>query len=358
MAYHEEMLSRIQALREKGGAVVLGIETSCDETAAAVVKDGREVLSECVFSQMDMHVKYGGVVPEIASRQHVLSILPVIKEAVDGFKPGFAGIDAISVTKGPGLVGALLTGVSTAKALAFAHRLPLIGVNHIEGHICANYITHASLKPPFVCLVASGGHSHLYHVRGYGDYALLGATVDDAAGEAMDKAARVLGLPYPGGPNLEKLAGQGDEKKYPLAQKFNRQEHFNFSFSGLKTAMITLVRKLEADGAPYDRADIAAAFQAAVVQALSTKAVRAARQTGVKTVALCGGVAANGALRARISALCAEEGLICCVPDLHLCTDNAAMIASAGFYRLMTEPCETLALNADPGLRLHAGCER
>lgn len=354
MEYYEKMRGRVQELRADGHATVLGIETSCDETAAAVVKDGREVLSECVFSQMDMHVKYGGVVPEVASRQHVLSVLPVIKEALEGYPPGFSGIDAVSVTMGPGLVGALLTGVSTAKALAFALGLPLVGVNHIEGHMCANYIAHPGLEPPFVCLVASGGHSHLYHVRGYGDYVLLGATVDDAAGEALDKAARVLGLPYPGGPNLEKLAVRGDEHKYPMPKKYNRQEHFNFSFSGLKTAMITLVRRLEAEGTPYERADIAAAFQAAIVEALSVKAVRAADWTGVKTVALCGGVAANGMLRARLKALCEAQGLACCAPGLSLCTDNAAMIASAGYYRLMAGQCDALSLNAVPGLRMES----
>ena len=355
MAYHEQMQERVRQLRAAGGAVVLGIETSCDETAAAVVKDGRYVLSECVASQIDLHAKYGGVVPEVASRQHVLSILPVIEEALSGYPPGFAGIDAIAVTAGPGLVGALLIGVSTAKALAFAHRLPLVGVNHIEGHICANYISHPSLRPPFVCLVASGGHSHLYHVRDYGEYALLGATVDDAAGEALDKAARVLGLPYPGGPNLEALALEGDANRYTMPLKFNLQEHFNFSFSGLKTAMVTLVRGFTESGEAYERADVAASFQAAVVEALAVKAVRAARKTGAGTVALCGGVAANGALRARLMSLCEAEGLGLCVPDLRLCTDNAAMVASAGYYRLLSDGCDALTLNASAGLRLEAG---
>ena len=354
MAYQERMQDRVRELRARGGAVVLGIETSCDETAAAVVRDGRAVLSECVSSQIDLHKKYGGVVPEVASREHVRSVLPVIEEAVAGYPPGFAGIDAIAVTAGPGLVGALLTGVSTAKALAFANELPLVGVNHIEGHICANYIAHPSLRPPFVCLVASGGHSHLYHVLDYGKYALLGATVDDAAGEALDKAARVLGLPYPGGPNLEALAKGGDASKYPMPLKYNLQDHFNFSFSGLKTALITLVRGLTESGEAWDRADAAASFQAAVVEALAVKAVRAAVNTGAATVALCGGVAANGALRRRLAALCETEGFSFCVPDIRLCTDNAAMVASAGYFRLLSDGCDDLTLNASAGLRLEA----
>lgn len=352
MSYFDEMKTRMEMLCDKEDVFILGIETSCDETAAAVVRNGRDVVSSSVFSQIDMHKKFGGVVPEIASRQHVLSILPVIDDAISNCQGGWDSIDAIAVTKGPGLVGALLSGVSTAKALAYAKKLPLIGVNHIQGHICANFIENKDLEPPFVCLAASGGHSHLYHVKAYGEFELLGSTVDDAAGEALDKAARVLGLPYPGGPNIEELAKQGDPDKYPMPGKYNKQQHFNFSFSGLKTAMITLVRQMEKDNIPFEKADIAAAFQEAVVSTLAKKAVRAAKHVGVDSVAICGGVSANSELRRRLKELCDEEGLACYMPSMSLCTDNACMIASAGYFQMKLGNIEDLALNAQPGLRM------
>lgn len=351
MSYLSDCAAKVEALRSLGRARILAIETSCDETAAAVVEDGRRVLSSVIASQVETHALYGGVVPEIASRQHVEAVDAVVQRALDDAGLGLQDLDAVAVTHGPGLVGALLVGVANAKALAYAKGLPLVAVNHIEGHICANYLAHPELSPPFVCLVASGGHSHIIEVRGYGEYRLLGQTQDDAAGEAFDKAARVLHLPYPGGPQLDALAEQGDPKALPLPRP-RLEGRYDFSFSGLKTALINQVHRLRQSGRDIPAADIAASFRAAVVGALCEKTLLAAQETGARAVAACGGVASNRLLRSLLASGAASLGLPCYIPPASLCTDNAAMIGSAAFYRLMRGETADLTLNAVPGLSL------
>lgn len=327
---------------------ILAVESSCDETAMAVVEDGRRVLSQAIASQINIHALYGGVVPEIASREHVLALDPLLDQVL----PQGETVDAVAVTFGPGLVGALLTGVSWAKGFAYARSLPLIPVNHIEGHVSANYIAHPSLEPPFVCLVASGGHSHIVRVDDYCTFALLGRTRDDAAGEAFDKVARVLGLGYPGGPALEALAREGDPHAFSFHAGFNDKPTFDFSFSGLKTAVINLVHTAQQRGETLCAADVAASFQHAVVETLAEKSMRAAVESGTGTLALAGGVSANRALRSAMQRRAEEAGLRFCCPEFRFCTDNAAMIACAGHYALMAGQLSPLSLNAVPSLAL------
>ncbi len=351
MAYFERAKATADRLRASGSATILAIESSCDETAVAVVRDGRQVLSSVLYSQIALHAEYGGVVPEIASRKHVESINPLVEEALREAGLGLSEVNAVAVTHGPGLVGALLIGVSAAKALAFAAEKPLIPVNHIEGHVSANYIAHARLVPPFVCLVASGGHSHILQVEDYGRYRLLGQTQDDAAGEAFDKAARVLQLPYPGGPLLDVLAEEGNPHALSLP-KPAPAGRYDYSFSGLKTALVNAVHKRRQSGQEIPAADIAASFRNAVVESLVERAMRAALDTRATALALAGGVAANRLLRARLQREAETHGLSLYMPPMNLCTDNAAMIGSAAYYRLMRGEIADLALNADPALTL------
>lgn len=351
MNYEQSAKEQAQRLRRTGHATILALESSCDETAAAVVQDGRRVLSSVIASQIPLHAMYGGVVPEIASRRHVESVDPVVDEALKSAGKTLADVDAVAVTYGPGLVGALLVGVSSAKALAYAAGKPLIPVNHIEGHVSANYIAHPELEPPFVCLVASGGHSHIVRVEDYGVYTLLGQTMDDAAGEAFDKAARVLGLPYPGGSQLDRLAREGNPHALKLPH-VQTQGRYDYSFSGLKTALLNAVNRLRQQGQEVPAADIAASFQHAAVELLSEKAVLAARETGAATLALAGGVASNSGLRNTMNDKCQRAGIRLVMPPPILCTDNAAMIGSAAYYRLMHGETAGLDLNACPSLRL------
>lgn len=351
MSYLERARAAADRLRAQKSAVILAIESSCDETAAAVVRDGRELLSDVVHSQIDLHTLYGGVVPEIASRAHVDKIMPVVREALRRAEMAPEAVDAIAVTYGPGLVGALLVGVSFAKGLAFSLSKPLYAVNHIEGHICANYLSHPELQPPFLCLVASGGHSHLVMVEDLGVYRLIGCTQDDAAGEAFDKAARLLGLAYPGGPRLDDLAEQGDPERFPLP-KPHTQGICDYSFSGLKTAMINLCHRFEQKGEPLPRADLAASYRAAVVSQLLDKAALALDGTKAKRFALAGGVAANRLLRREAMALCGQRGIRCYLPEPRFCGDNAAMIASAAYGLALRGEIADMRLNAQPALRL------
>ena len=351
MSYEQSVKEQVARLREMGHATILAIESSGDETAAAIVKDGREVVSSVISSQIPLHAMYGGVVPEIASRKHVESVDPVVDECLKKAEMTLADVDAIAVTYGPGLVGALLIGVSAAKALAYAANKPLIPVNHIEGHVSANYIAHKDLKPPFVCLVASGGHSHIVRVDDYGEYTLLGQTMDDAAGEAFDKAARVLGLPYPGGPLLDKLSREGNPHALNLPH-VKTPGRYDYSFSGLKTALINAVHKLRQNGQEVPAADIAASFQHAAVELLSDKAVLAAKEHASPVLALAGGVASNSGLRNTMNDKCQKNGIRLMMPPPVLCTDNAAMIGSAGFYRLMRGETAAMDLNACPSLKL------
>lgn len=332
--------------------LILGIESSCDETAAAVVRDGREVLSNVISSQIDIHKKYGGVVPEIASRKHIEAIDCVVQEALDTANVRFSDIDGVAVTYGPGLVGALLVGVSAAKAISYALQVPLVSVNHIHGHIAANYIAHSDLQPPFLCLIASGGHSHIVYVRDYLEMEIVAQTRDDAAGEAFDKIARVLGLGYPGGPKVEALAREGNAEAIPFPEVDFGGGCLDFSFSGVKTAVINYLHKAEQRGEAYNKADIAASFQHAVVGALTDHAIRAATQRQADKIVLAGGVAANGMLRETLTHKAAEHGIAVCYPPPILCTDNAAMIACAGYYKYLAGEFADLTLNAVPGLRL------
>lgn len=351
MNWFEQAKETTKRLRVAEQATILAIESSCDETAAAVVRNGRETLSSVISSQIPLHACFGGVVPEIASRAHAENIVSVVREALSQAKLTLKEVDAIAVTYGPGLVGALLVGVNHAKALAYAAGKPLVPVNHIEGHVSANYAAHPDLTPPFVCLVASGGHSHIIRVNDYGDYSLLGQTMDDAAGEAFDKAARVLGLPYPGGPLLDKLAQKGDPSSLHLP-KVRVEGAYDYSFSGLKTALINAVHTMEQQGKQLPAADIAASFQHVVVEMLSDKAIRAAVDTKTYVIALAGGVASNSELRNTMNDKAQRAGLHLIMPPPILCTDNAVMIGSAAFWRLMRGEIADLTLNAIPSLRL------
>lgn len=332
--------------------LILGIESSCDETAASVVKNGRTVLSNVISSQIDIHTLYGGVVPEIASRKHIERINQVIEQALQEAGVALADIDAVSVTYGPGLVGALLVGVGTAKAIAYASGKPLVGVNHIKGHIAANYIEHPDLEPPFLCLVISGGHTHLVQVRKYDAFEIIGRTHDDAAGEAFDKVARAIGLGYPGGPKIDRLAREGN----PHAIEFPRAKvdgsEFDFSFSGVKSAVLNYLNQCEMKNTEVNAADVAASFQQAVIDVLAGHAILAARKFGEKQIAVAGGVAANSALREAMEQRCREEGLGLCYPSAVYCTDNAAMIAVQGYYEYMAGKRHGWDLNAVPNLKM------
>lgn len=332
--------------------LILGIESSCDETAAAVVANGNKVLSNVINSQIDLHKIYGGVVPEIASRKHIENISPVVDEALSKAGVTFADIDAIAVTYGPGLVGALLVGVSYAKALSFALEKPLVPVHHIRGHITANFIAHPDVEPPYVCLVASGGHSHIVKVKNYSEFEVLARTRDDAAGEAFDKIARVLGLGYPGGPLIDKLAKEGNPHAVEFPRVQMAEGSLDFSFSGVKTSVINYLHKAEQRGEEICKADIAASFQQAVCEALCTHTLEVALKEKVKTVALAGGVASNSCLREQMSVFCAKHGIKVIYPPPVLCTDNAAMIASAGYFGYLKQDFARLDLNAVPSLAL------
>lgn len=329
---------------------ILGIESSCDETAAAVVQDGRQVLSNVIATSLEEHKLYGGVVPEIASRRHAESISGVVRQALADANCDMSGIDAIAVTYAPGLIGALLVGVNFAKGLSMATNTPLVPVHHLRSHVAANYIT-GDLQPPFLCLVVSGGHSHIVRVNDYADYTLLGQTVDDAAGEAFDKAARVLGLNYPGGPLLSRLAEGGDAHFLTLPHP-HPDGKYDFSFSGLKTAFLNACHKMEQKGEELPRADLAASFEQAVVDTLCEKASLAMADFGLSTLCIAGGVSANRRLRQQLTELSRKQGFRLCMPELWLCTDNAAMIGSAAYYRLRKGELAPLELNAVPALSL------
>lgn len=331
---------------------ILAIESSCDETAAAVVRNGRTVLSNIISSQIDLHTLYGGVVPELASRKHMEQINQVVEQALAEANIELKDIDAVAVTYGPGLVGALLVGVAHAKALAFAAHKPLIGVHHIEGHICANFIENQGLEPPFGCLVVSGGHTHLVNVKDYGSYEILGRTRDDAAGEAFDKVARAIGLGYPGGPKIDRLAKEGN----PHAVEFPRAKidgaRYDFSFSGLKSAVLNYINHCEMKNIEINRADLAASFQNAVVDVLVTHAAEAVREYKFGKFAIAGGVASNSALRSAMAEACAAIGIEFFYPSPVFCTDNAAMIGAAAYYEYLAGNFADWDLNAVPNLRL------
>ena len=330
--------------------LTLGIETSCDETSAAILRGTRELLSCVIATQIPIHQKYGGVVPEIASRNHILSILPVVEQALDEAGTALSEIDQVAVTYGPGLVGALLVGVSAAKSLAFSLDVPLIGVNHLEGHIFANFLAHAELTPPFMALVVSGGHTALVDVADYETFRLMGRTRDDAAGEAFDKVARVMGLPYPGGPEIDRLAREGNPAAIDFPRALAQEGNYEFSFSGLKSAVLNYINSEKMKGHALHKADIAASFQSAVVEVLVHKAFEAIREAGRDTLVLAGGVAANKSLERRLREMAEAEGIRYLYPPPRLCTDNAAMIACRGAYAAAASKYSDLYLNAVPGL--------
>ena len=338
--------------------LILAIESSCDETAAAVVKNGREILSNVISSQIALHTLYGGVVPEIASRKHIEKINYVIEEALKEAGCELKQMDAIAVTYGPGLVGPLLVGVSAAKAISFATGIPLIGVHHIEGHISANFIENTELEPPFICLVVSGGHSHLVVVKDYGEYEIIGQTRDDAAGEAFDKVARAIGLGYPGGPKIDKVAKEGNPQAIHFPRAKVEDNAYDFSFSGLKSAVLNYLNACQMKGEEINTADVAASFQQAVVEVLVDHAMHAVKQYGYDKFAIAGGVASNSALRAAFKERCEKEGIQLYYPSPILCTDNAAMIGCAGFYEYLKGVRSDLELNAVPNLKLGERVEK
>ena len=340
-----------ETMNTKKDIYILGIESSCDETAASVVKNGREVLSNVISSQIDLHTLYGGVVPEIASRKHIERINQVIEEALTTANMTLDDLDAIGVTYGPGLVGALL-GVAEAKAISYAKKLPLVGVHHIEGHISANYIENPDLEPPFVCLVVSGGHTHLVVVRDYGKYEILGRTRDDAAGEAFDKVARAIGLGYPGGPKIDKISKEGNPEAIAFPRPKFEDSPYDFSFSGLKSAVLNYLNGCQMKGVEINRADVAASFQKAVCDVLVEHAMIAVKESGLNKFAIAGGVASNSALRAAFEKACAERQIEFYHPSPIFCTDNAAMIGSAAYYEFIAGKRDGLDLNAVPNLKL------
>lgn len=332
--------------------VILSIETSCDETAAAVVVNGRKVISNIVYSQIDIHKKFGGVVPEVASRNHVEKISQVVDEALENADMTFDDIDGIAVTYGPGLVGALLVGVSYAKSLAYTLNKPLIPVNHIEGHICANFISDPDLEPPFVALVVSGGHTHIVHVKDYGVYEVLGKTRDDAAGEAFDKVARSLGLGYPGGPKIDQLAQLGNEKAIEFPRVYLEKDSLDFSFSGIKSAVLNYLNQQKQKNLEIVEKDVAASFQKAVVEVIVSKVISAAKSIAVNRIVIAGGVAANSGLRKEFGVQLENTNISLSFPPISLCTDNAAMIGSAGYFDYLAGHFGGLTLNAVSNLKL------
>lgn len=339
-------------MSEKDNVLILAIESSCDETAAAVVKNGREVLSNVINTQIAIHTEYGGVVPEIASRKHIENINPVIRKALEDAGVTLDDIDAIGVTYGPGLVGALLVGVAEAKAIAFAKNKPLVGVHHIEGHISANYVENKELEPPFVALVVSGGHTHLVKVNDYGEYEIVGRTRDDAAGEAFDKVARAIELGYPGGPKIDKLAKEGNPDAIEFPRAHVDDAPYDFSFSGIKSAVLNYINSANMQEKEINRADVAASFQKAVVDALVSRAVRLAKECGMDKLAIAGGVASNSALRVAIQEECTKNNIRFYSPSPILCTDNAAMIGAAAYYEYIKGVRHGYDLNAIPNLKL------
>lgn len=331
---------------------ILAIETSCDETAAAVVENGRKVLSNVIWSQIELHKLYGGVVPEIASRKHIEKINQVVEEALETAKVTLDDIDAIGVTYGPGLVGALLVGVAEAKAISYARKIDLVGVHHIEGHISANYIENKDLEPPFLCMVVSGGHTHLVYVKDYGVYEILGRTRDDAAGEAYDKVARAIGLGYPGGPKIDRLAREGNKEAITFPRAHIEGAPLDFSFSGLKSSVLNYLNGCKMKGVPVNNADVAASFQTAVVDVIVEKTMMAARMYNMDKIALAGGVASNSALRLAMKAACEKNGFSFYYPSPIFCTDNAAMIGAAAYYEYLAGTRHGLDLNAVPNLKI------
>lgn len=336
----------------KDKVLILAIESSCDETAASVIENGRNVLSNIISSQIEIHKEFGGVVPEVASRKHIENINDVVEEALIEANVTHEQIDAIAVTYGPGLVGALLVGVNFAKGLSYAWNKPLIGVNHIEGHICANFLEDKKLEPPFVCLVASGGHTHLVYIKNYGEYEILGKTRDDAAGEAFDKIARAIGLGYPGGPLVDKAAKQGNKDAIKFPRVVIDDETLDFSFSGLKSAVLNYIHNSEQKNEKVVVEDVAASFQQAVVEVLVMKTIKAAKLKNCSTVALAGGVASNSSLRNMLQEECLKNNYKFTKPSPILCTDNAAMIGCAGYYKYLNNQFADSALNAIPNLEL------
>lgn len=331
---------------------ILAIESSCDETSASVVLNGREILSNVIASQISTHEQYGGVVPEVASRIHIEAISGVVEEALLKANITLEKIDAIGVTYGPGLVGALLVGLQFAKGLAFASKKPLVGVNHIEGHICANYIQHKDLKPPFISLVVSGGHTFIVHVKDYGIYEVIGQTRDDAAGEAYDKVARALGLGYPGGPKIDKLAKEGNPKAITFPKANFHEETLDFSFSGVKSAVLNYLNKCNMQNIEINKADVAASFQQAVVDVLKDNVLLTCKKKNIDTIAIAGGVASNSTLRETLINEAGKKGIKVLFPTPILCTDNAAMIGSAAYFNFINGKVNDLNLNAKPNLKL------
>ncbi len=339
-------------MSETKDVLILAIESSCDETAAAVVKNGREVLSNVISSQIELHKLYGGVVPEIASRKHIEKINQVIEEALEEANVTLDDVDAIGVTYGPGLVGALLVGVAEAKAIAYAKRKPLIGVHHIEGHISANFIENRELEPPFICLVVSGGHTHLVCVKDYGEYEIIGRTRDDAAGEAFDKVARAIGLGYPGGPKIDKLSKEGNPDAITFPKAHINDAPYDFSFSGVKSAVLNYINGCQMKGETFNQADVAASFQKAVTEVLVENAMRAVDEYDMKKLAIAGGVASNSTLRQAMKDACEKKEIEFYYPSPIFCTDNAAMIGVAAYYEYLKGTRHGWDLNAVPNLKL------
>ena len=337
---------------EKKAITILGIESSCDETAAAVVRNGREVLSNIISSQIEIHTVYGGVVPEIASRKHLEKIDDVIRMALEEAHCTYEDLDAIAVTYGPGLVGALLVGVAEAKALAFSLNKPLVGVHHIEGHVSANYIENKDLEPPFACLIVSGGHTHLVVVEDYGKFEIVGRSRDDAAGEAFDKVARAVGLGYPGGPKVDKASKGGNPAAIQFPRGIVADNPYDFSFSGIKSAVLNYINKARMTGEEINIPDLCASFQEAVADSLGSRAINLCRERGFRKLAIAGGVASNSRIRARMQEACDEHHITFYRPSPILCTDNAAMIGCAGYYEFLRGRRDGYELNACPNLKL------